>query len=78
MAKKYSASERKAYHMGRAFEAAKQGKRVECPDKKTRQSFRNGVNVVKGKKPTQACGAPAYIVNADGVILKVLNGGDKK
>lgn len=75
MAKKYSAKERKAYHMGRAYATAKAGKRVSCPDEKTKQSFRNGVNAVKGKKPAQACGVPAYIVDGDGCVLKVLNGG---
>lgn len=74
MAKKYSAKERKAYHMGRAYQTAKAGKRVKCPDEKTKQSFRNGVNSVKGKKPAQACGSPAYIVDSNGVVLQVLGG----
>lgn len=78
MAKKYSAKERKAYHMGRAYQTAKEGKRVKCPDKKTEQSFRNGVNAVKDKKPAQAkcknCGTPLYVVDGDGVVLQVLGG----
>lgn len=49
MAKNYTAKERKAYHMGRAYAAAKAGKRVNCPDSKSKQSFRNGVNSVRGK-----------------------------
>lgn len=75
--KKYSAKERKAYHMGRAYQTAKAGKRVKCPDEKTKQSFRNGVNSVKGKKPARTncnCGVPAYIVDNDGVVLQVLGG----
>lgn len=81
MAKKYSAKERKAFHMGRAWAAGKDGKRIPCPDEKTKQSFRNGVKATRerkkggNKKSAQACGAPAYIVDGDGVVLKVLNGG---
>ena len=74
MAKNYSAKERKAYHMGRAYQTAKLGKRVSCPDEKTKQSFRNGVNSVKGKKPVQKSGNPLYVVDGDGVVLKVLGG----
>lgn len=78
MAKKYSAKERKAYHMGRAYATAKAGKRVKCPDKKTEQSFKNGVNAVKNGKSAQAkcknCGAPLYVVDGDGVVLQVLGG----
>ena len=51
--KKYSASERKAYHMGRAYATAKAGKRVLCPDEVTKQSFRNGVNDVRNRKSTK-------------------------
>ena len=47
---KYSAKERKAYHMGRAYATAKAGRRIACPDEATKQSFRNGVNDVRGKK----------------------------
>lgn len=78
--KKYSAKERKAFHMGRAWAAGKAGKRVKCTDEKTKKSFRNGVNSVRGKKPAQAscnnCGAPLYVVDGDGVVVKVLNGGN--
>ncbi len=74
MAKKYSAKERKAYHMGRAYATAKAGKRVRCPDKKTEQSFRNGVNAVNGKKPVQVKNNPLYVVDSDGVVLQVLGG----
>lgn len=79
MAKKYSAKERKAFHMGVAYATAKAGKRVKCPDEKTKQSFKNGVNSVKGKKPKQTtcnnCGSPLYVVDGNGVVVKVLNGG---
>lgn len=79
MAKKYSAKERKAFHMGVAYATAKAGKRVKCPDEKTKQSFKNGVNSVKGKKPAQTtcknCGSPLYVVDGNGVVVKVLNGG---
>lgn len=79
--KKYSAKERKAFHMGRAYATAKAGKRVKCPDKKAEQSFKNGVNAVKGRKPKRAncanCGTPLYVVDGNGVVLKVLNGGAK-
>ncbi len=79
MAKKYSSKERKAYHMGRAYATAKKGKRVKCPDKKTEQSFRNGVNAVNGrKKKLQSacmnCGTPLYVVDGDGVVVQVLGG----
>lgn len=82
MAKRYSAAERKAFHMGRAYETGKQGGRVKCPDEKTKQSFRNGVNAVKGKKSVQTknnkSGSPLYLVNSDGVILKTYGGGKAK
>ena len=48
--KQYSKDERKAYAIGRAYGAAKAGKRVKCPDNKTKQSFRNGYNSVKSVK----------------------------
>lgn len=79
--KKYTAKERKAYHMGRAYKTAKLGKRVKCPDKKTEQSFKNGVNSVKSKKPARKgfkhYGTPIYAVDNNGVVLGVLNGGAK-
>ena len=80
MAKKYSAKERKAYHMGVAYATAKAGKYVNCPDEKTKQSFKNGVKAFKGEKPKQTmcknCGSPLYVVDGDGVVVKVLNGGN--
>ena len=75
---KYSAKERKAYHMGRAYAAAKAGKRVDCPDSKSKQSFLNGVNDVRsgksGKKPArQTTNRRRYdgctVVDEDGVII---------
>ena len=74
MAKKsYSAKERKAYHMGRAYAAAKLGKRIPCPDSKTKQSFRNGVNDVRGKtmsrKKTSGKGDMCLVVDGNGVVV---------
>lgn len=80
MAKKYSAQERKAFHMGRAFATAKAGGRVKCPDEKTRQSFRNGLNAVSGKKNVQKGdnrSSRLFLVNESGEILKTY-GGDKR
>ncbi len=75
---KYSAKERKAYHMGRAYATAKAGKRVVCPDEATKQSFRNGVNAVRGKKKRSYNGSKAvkkggfcYVVDANGEIIDV-------
>lgn len=80
--KKYSAKERKAYHMGRAYATAKAGRRVSLPDEKTKQSFRNGIKAATSKKPAKAkcanCGSPLYVIDGDGVVVKVLNGGAKK
>lgn len=72
MAKKsYSAKERKAYHMGRAYAAAKAGKRVNCPDSKSKQSFRNGVNSVRGKRKTRGKGKAdmCLVVDGNGVVV---------
>lgn len=74
MAKRsYSAKERKAYHMGRAYAAAKAGKRVNCPDSKSKQSFRNGVNSVRGKaagkKKTSGKGDMCLVVDGNGVVV---------
>ncbi len=89
MAKKYSAKERKAYHMGRAWEAGKNGERISCPDEKTKQSFRNGVKATRerksggGKKSAQAksqcanCGSPLYVVDGNGIVVDVIKGGKK-
>lgn len=86
MAKKYSAKERKAFHMGRAWAAGKEGKRIPCPDEKTKQSFRNGVKATRerksggGKKSAQTkcsnCGTPLYVVDGNGVVVEVLKGGN--
>lgn len=78
---KYSAKERKAYHMGRAYATAKAGKRIACPDEATKQSFRNGVNDVRGKKSASKKSARkggnnkggfCYVVNSDGEIVEVM------
>ncbi len=79
--KKYTAKERKAFHMGRAWAAGKDGKRVPCPDEKTKQSFRNGIKATRerklngGKKSSTASTASLFVVDGDGVVVKVLNGG---
>lgn len=69
--KKYTAKERKAYHMGRAYAAAKAGKRVDCPDSKSKQSFRNGVNAVrgKGKSKTKSASGVCLVVDENGVVV---------
>lgn len=79
MAKKkiYSAKERKAFHMGRAYATAKAGKRVKLPDEETKRSFKNGVNVVRGGALSQNYGSSRYLVNESGEILKVYGGGKK-
>lgn len=75
MAKRgYTAKERKAYHMGRAYAAAKAGKRVNCPDSKSKQSFRNGVNSVRGKsgkRKTRGKGKAdmCLVVDGNGVVV---------
>lgn len=74
MAKRsYSAKERKAYHMGRAYAAAKAGKRINCPDSKSKQSFRNGVNSVRGKamsrKKSSGKGDICLVVDGNGVVV---------
>lgn len=89
MAKKYSASERKAFHMGRAWAAGKDGERIACPDEKTKKSFRNGVKATRkrqsggGKKSAQTkaqcanCGSPLYVVDGNGTVVDVIKGGKK-
>ena len=77
---KYSAKERKAFHMGRAWAAGKDGKRIPCPDEKTKQSFRNGVRDTRerksgGGKTAKSNLFPLYVVDGNGEVLKVLNGG---
>ena len=74
MAKKtYTAKEKKAYHMGRAYATAKAGKRVKCTSEKEKQSFRNGVNAVRGRKST-AKKAGKRKKSADGICLVDANG----
>lgn len=82
MAKNYTAQERKAYHMGRAYGAAKLGKRVKCPSEKAKKFFRNGIASVGGrskannKREQQCsnCGESLFVVNGDGVIVGKLGG----
>lgn len=45
--KKYSVREKRAYSAGRAYAAAKKGKRVRCNSYSEKQSFLNGVNSVR-------------------------------
>lgn len=79
--KTYTAKERKAYHMGRAYAAAKAGKRVKCTSEKEKQSFRNGVNAVRGRKSTakkagkqKKSADGIYLVDANGEVFTVING----
>lgn len=79
--KKYTAKERKAFHMGRAWAAGKDGKRIPCPDEKTEQSFRNGVRDTRERKSGGGKTASPksnlfYVVDGNGVVVKVLNGGN--
>ena len=78
MAKKtYTAKEKKAYHMGRAYAAAKAGKRVKISDEKQKQSFRNGVNAVRGKgvkRKGKVAKGSYYLVDGNGVIVGVASG----
>ena len=78
---KYSAKERKAYHMGRAYASGKAGNRNVSPDESMKQSFRNGVNDVRGKKSAAKKSARkggnnkggfCYVVNSDGEIVEVM------
>lgn len=87
--KQYTEAEKKAFHMGRAWAAGKIGKRVPCPDEKTKQSFRNGVKAMRerksngGKKSAKVGQSPLVyspilggcLIDSDGCIVKVLNGG---
>lgn len=45
----YSEKEKRAYHGGRAYAAAKAGRRVTFNTEKERKSFSNGVKAVRGK-----------------------------
>lgn len=73
--KQYSEREKQAYHAGRGYAAAKAGKRVACKTEKEKASFRNGVKAVRSKKSGKRNGVKCpncgYIVDADGVIVKV-------
>lgn len=44
----YSEAEKRAYHGGRAYAAAKLKKRVKFQTEKERKSFSNGVKAVRG------------------------------
>lgn len=47
--KNYSEAEKRAYHGGRAYAAAKKGKRIRFKTEKEKRSFSNGVKSVRGK-----------------------------
>jgi len=74
--RQFSEREKRAFSAGKGYAAAKAGKRVVCKTEKEKQSFRNGVKSVRNKKnggkrngvKCQNCG---YIVDADGVLVKV-------
>lgn len=62
---------------GRAYAAAKAGKRVKISDEKQKQSFRNGVNAVRGKGVKRKGKVPKgsyYLVDGNGVIVGVASG----
>ena len=73
--KQYSEREKQAFHAGRGYAAGKANKRVKCKTEKEKQSFRNGVKSVRGKKSGKRNGAKCpncgYFVDADGVVVKV-------
>lgn len=73
----YTEREKRAFSAGRGYAAAKAGKRVACKTEAEKQSFRNGVNAVRGKKATASkskrkggvkCQNCGYIIDADGVL----------
>lgn len=79
--KTYSPEEKKAYYMGRAYATAKAGKRVKCTGEKEKQSFRNGVNAVRGRKSTvkktgkrKKSADGICLVDANGEVFTVING----
>ena len=79
--KTYTAKERKAYHMGRAYATAKAGKRVKGMNEAEKQSFRNGVNTVRGRKSTakkvgnrKKSADGICLVDANGEVFTVING----
>ena len=65
--KQYSAKQKKAFHMGRAFAAGKAGKRVGGMTKKEQESFRNGVKAVR--ESLVECPSCGYVVDSDGVLV---------
>lgn len=74
----FSEREKRAFSAGKGYAAAKAGKRVKCETEAEKQSFRNGVNAVRGKKVSKnkrksgvKCQNCGYIVDADGVLVKV-------
>ena len=46
--KSYTELEKRAYHGGRAYAAAKKGRRVKFKTEKERKSFSNGVKSIRG------------------------------
>lgn len=85
--RQFTEREKRAYSAGKGYAAAKAGKRVECKTEKEKQSFRNGVMSVRGtknggkvrntnkksgkSKRNVRCENCGYIVDADGVLVKV-------
>lgn len=85
--KQFTEREKRAFSAGKGYAAAKAGKRVACKTEKEKQSFRNGVKSVRdatsGGKTKSAnkksgkskrgvrCENCGYIVDADGVLVKV-------
>lgn len=48
--KQYSEREKQAFYAGKAYAQAKAGQRVNCRTKAERQSFSNGVKIVRGNR----------------------------
>lgn len=48
--KSFSVAEKNAFAAGRSYAKAKAGKRVVLSSRKERESFRNGVNSVRGRR----------------------------
>lgn len=77
--KQFTEREKRAFSAGKGYAAAKANKRVKCRTEKEKASFRNGVNAVRCKKSGGKakrkngvkCDNCGYIVDADGVIVKV-------
>lgn len=47
--RQFTEREKRAFSAGKGYAAAKAGKRVACKTEKEKESFRNGVNAVRGK-----------------------------